>query len=661
MNIPNLKSNARKLLIITGVLVAVFFLGSRWGAQPKHASSESAGHDHTESTAQDTLWTCVMHLQIKRSEPGLCPICSMELVPMSEADETAGANDRQLVMNEADKKLANIVTAAVERKFVDAQVRMVGKLEYDETKVKSISSWVNGRVDRLYVDYVGIQVAKGDHLVSLYSPDLVTGQEELIEAKRRVDNQGKEKSEFLRNSDLRSLESAREKLRLWGLSESQVREIEVSRKPDDHILINSPQAGIVIQKSLTEGQYVETGSHLLTVADLTSLWVKLDAYESDLQWLHYGQSVEIETEAYPGEIFSGLIAFIDPAVDPTTRTVKVRVNVDNPQQRLKPGMFVRATVHAKLAKGGKVMDAKLAGKWIAPMHPEIIRDQPGACPICGMDLVRAETLGYVTADSDEDAPLVIPATAVLRTGRRAVVYVDVPGADHPTYEGREIVLGVRAGDYYLVEGGLAEDERVVVQGNFNIDSAMQIKAQPSMMSMPGEQVSTDQAAALAPIRETLAPVYQTYLDVQPPMMQDDLATAQSAFALFAAQAAGVDMTRFPEPDQHDAWMTASKAFIEASTLAEQASSLDELRSAYDGASKQVLALERLFGHAGDQPYYEAYCPMAFGTGASWLQTASGIQNPFMGTSMPACGEIKNTFIAHTASGSQPAAAGAHNH
>ncbi|MFP6616702.1 MAG: efflux RND transporter periplasmic adaptor subunit, partial [Candidatus Hydrogenedentota bacterium] len=473
-----------KVVIAMAVLAATFYLGTQWGGTPTPSLPRQSLEEHSEETVHETTWTCIMHLQIKRSEPGLCPVCGMDLVPMDDSAGDGDIGDRQLVMNEWDKKLAAIVTAPVERRYVDAQVRMVGKLEYDETKVKSISSWVNGRIDRTYVDYVGIQVEKGDHLVSLYSPDLVTGQEELIEAKRRVDRGGKEKSQFLRDSDLRSLDSAREKLRLWGLSEEQVKKIETSEKPEDHILINSPQAGIVIHKALNEGEYVQTGTHIYTVADLSSLWVKLDAYESDLQWLHYGQSVQLETEAYAGEIFNGLIAFIDPVVNDATRTVKVRVNVENTEHRLKPGMFVRATVIAKLAKSGKVMNLKLAGKWIAPMHPEIIRDEPGICPVCNMDLVKAETLGYVTADSDQDAPLVIPATAVLRTGRRAVVYIEVPNTDRAIYEGREITLGARAGDFYLVQSGLAEGEQIVVQGNFNIDSALQIMAKRSMMSMP---------------------------------------------------------------------------------------------------------------------------------------------------------------------------------
>ena len=162
---------------------------------------------------------------------------------------------------------------------------------------------------------------------------------------------------------------------------------------------------------------------------------------------------------------------------------KVRVNLANPTGKLKPEMFVKAVVRTAVASGGRVMDPELAGKWICPMHPEVVRAEQGACDVCEMDLVTTESQGYVALRADEaEKPLVIPATAPLVTGTRAIVYVEVPDAEEPTYEGREIVLGPRAGDWYLVRSGLREGERVVTRGNFKIDSALQIRAKPSMMN-----------------------------------------------------------------------------------------------------------------------------------------------------------------------------------
>ncbi|MHC4656875.1 MAG: heavy metal-binding domain-containing protein, partial [Planctomycetota bacterium] len=171
---------------------------------------------------------------------------------------------------------------------------------------------------------------------------------------------------------------------------------------------------------------------------------------------------------------------------------------DNTEGKLKPEMFVRAVVRSRVAGGGKVMAPEMAGKWICPMHPAVVKTEAGNCNICGMDLVTTESLGYVV-DTPKQAPMVIPASAPLITGVRAVVYVQVPGAEKPTYEGREIVLGSRAGDYYIVKSGLAEGEIVVTNGNFKIDSALQIQAKPSMMNpegtaVPGHHQGTDHKA-----------------------------------------------------------------------------------------------------------------------------------------------------------------------
>jgi Cu(I)/Ag(I) efflux system membrane fusion protein len=361
---------------------------------------------------------------------------------------------------------------------------MVGKVDYDESRVKEIAAWVPGRIDRLYVDFTGILVRKGDHMVYLYSPQLLSAQAELLQAAKAI-KETAGATELIKRSSIATLEAAREKLRLLGLLNEQIEEIEKTGKTTDHLTIYAPIGGIVIAKHANAGDYVETGAKIYTIADLSEVWVKLDAYESDLPWIRYRQQVEFTTEAYPGELFKGTISFIDPVLNPITRTVKVRVNVANPDGRLKPEMFVRAIVRSKVAGEGMVVDEDMAGKWICPMHPSVVKAEPGTCDICGMDLVTTESLGYVTAAEPNEAPLVIPASAPLITGTRAVVYVRLAGKEKPTFEGREIVLGPRAGDYYLVKAGLAEGDLVVTKGNFKIDSALQIQAKPSMMNPQG--------------------------------------------------------------------------------------------------------------------------------------------------------------------------------
>ncbi|MFQ5506450.1 MAG: efflux RND transporter periplasmic adaptor subunit, partial [Planctomycetota bacterium] len=620
------------LLVLMLVLMAgSFFLGR--GCRPE---PEAPGKPATREADLATLWTCSMHPQIKLKKPGKCPICGMDLVPLTEGGD--GAGPRTLTMSESDRKLAEIVTAPVKRDFVSARIRMVGKVAYDETRVKTISAWVAGRIDRMYVDYTGIRVRKGDHLVWLYSPDLLTAQEELLEAKKQVEKSRAGDSEFLRQSNLRSLESAREKLRLLGFDEDQVAAVEKQGRAEDHMLIRAPLGGIVIHKAAKEGDYTRTGTKLYSIADLSRLWVKLDAYESDLPWIRFGQKVKIHAEAHPGETFEGRISFIDPVLDARTRTVKVRVNVANPDGRLKPEMFVRGTVESRIAGGGKVMDPRLAGKWIGPMHPEVVKDAPGSCDVCGMPLVRVEELGLVTAVAQK--PLVVPRTAVLRTGRRAVVYVEKKGTDKPTYEGREVILGPRAGDHYIVLAGLREGEQVVVNGSFKIDSALQILAKPSMMSMPGEnEAGTNEPPEAREIRAELEPVFGAYFQLHGLLVEDDLSGAVKAFAKLEAAVRSVHMSHFKGPD-HELWMELAKRLIEAAEPGAKADAIEKARIRFRTASTLILELERKFGHGGKTVYRLAFCPMAFDNGASWLQTTDEVQNPYLGQDMPGCGEVK---------------------
>lgn len=442
-------------------------------------------HNH-EAQTPGTIWTCAMHPQVRLPEPGQCPICTMNLVPLEDSGGDDMAGMRRFTTTEATKELMKIQTSVVERRFVPAEIRMVGKIDYDETKLGYITAWVPGRLDRLYVDYTGVQVKKGDHMVYLYSPEVLAGQDELRRAAESAKRVRPDSPEVLKRAAEASLEASRDKLRRWGLTDSQIEEAERTGISSDHITVYAPMGGTVIERFGQEGMYVKEGTTIYTIADLSKVWLLLDAYETDLPWLHLGQSVEFTTQAYPGESFTGKITFIDPVLDPTTRTVKVRVNVPNEKGRLKPEMFARAIVRAQVATGGRVMDPGLAGKWMGPMHPEIVKDHEGNCDICGMKLVRTEELGYVSATAGaEDMPLVIPASAALQTGKRSVVYIEVPDQDKPTYEGREITLGPRTGEYYIVLEGLVEGERVVTNGNFKIDSAMQIMAKPSMMNPQG--------------------------------------------------------------------------------------------------------------------------------------------------------------------------------
>ena len=726
--------------------------------------------EQTKAAAQKEtqLWTCSMHPQIKLPKPGKCPICFMDLIPLEpSSDDTGGLRELSVSPNAA--RLMQIETVPVERRFVTARVHMVGKVDYDETRVSHITAWVPGRLDRLFVDYTGVPVKKGEHMVSIYSPELLTAQQELLQALKAVKELQNSGETIVRQTTTAMVESAREKLRLLGLTEEQVKRIEKRGIADDHVTIYSPVGGIVVNKHAQEGMYVQTGTRIYTIADLSAVWVNLDAYESDLAWLRYGQHVSFTAEAYPGEAFTGTIAFIHPVLDEATRTVKVRVNVPNKDGRLKPGMFVRAVVAAKMGTNGRVMNASLAGKWICPMHPEIVKDKPGTCDICGMPLVKAENLGYVGKQPREsDKPLVIPATAALLTGKRAVVYVEKPNTDVPTFEGRQIVLGPKAGDEYVVKRGLASGERVVTKGNFKLDAELQIKAKPSMMTPSGgmagmdhgggsdtakkgkgdadmnlpvvfiDQVqdvvtvvtravntsveslvdvhaayravtetvnavdgsvlegyplqlwkeysmllgndgavgesvtSSDDASRLADttrqhlgrmrnafmlsqkkqtepapeisdtFRAQLSVVVDRYVDIQSALAQDNVDAAAKAAGKGVEALADVDMELL-SGQSHMHWMTARDELAPLLKKLAAQSDLEEARKDFSLLSEALAPVVREF-HPADSKLYWFHCPMAFDNrGANWLQKDDDTRNPYFGSAMLKCGDVREVI------------------
>ena len=452
-----------------------YLIGSRSQTTVQKVGTDQAEKEHIR------YWTCSMHAQINAPRQGKCPICFMDLVPVYETSRGGQSEKLRLTLSETARELAEIETTAVEYRPLSAIVRMVGKVEYDESRLAYVSAWVPGRIDKLYVNYVGIRVTKGDHLIYLYSPELRTAQEEFLIASRRLQSARQRGDADETASAIAVREATQKKLQLWGILPAQIEELEKTGRSNDHMTIFSPIGGTVIAREAYEGKYVQAGERLFTISDLGTVWAVLDAYETDLSWLRYGETVEFETDAFPGEVFRGRIAFIQPFVNEMTRTVKVRVNIPNPGERLKPGMFVRARVEVTLTEAGRVKEPDLAGKWMCPMHPEVVKDTTGICDICEMKLAEAVTLGFGRPDVPEKKVLSIPLSAPLLTGTRAVVYVEQRDANDVTYAAREIKLGPPAGDYYVVLSGLEEGQRVVTRGNFKIDAALQIQGKPSMM------------------------------------------------------------------------------------------------------------------------------------------------------------------------------------
>jgi len=400
-----IRSNFKTIIVII-VIILSFSLGVIISKSKNHQIASTDKENNTKaqsdnSAPQDTIWTCAMHPQIRLNKPGKCPICGMDLIPLKPGTATV-SNPRQLRMSETAKKLAQIQTTPVIRSFANRETRMLGKISYDETRLAYITAWVPGRLDKLYADFTGISVSKGDPLVYLYSPQLLSAQEELIQAQKakRTLAQG---SSILRSAAEATFTSAKKKLVLYGLTKKQIDKILTTSQTSDHLTIYAPLGGIVVHKNALEGMYVKTGTRIYTIADLSQLWVYFDAYESDLSWLQVGQQVTFTTLSLPGETFQATISFIDPILDKKTRTVKVRAIVDNKEGELKPDMFVSGYVKSTLNINGKIVNNLSSNKL-----------------------------------SKSQAPLLIPATAPLLTGKRAVVYVEIPNEEGPLFEGRVV-------------------------------------------------------------------------------------------------------------------------------------------------------------------------------------------------------------------------------
>lgn len=415
------------LLIASGLLLGWLFFHN---SAPEKTETATEIHDH--AAEGHDVWTCSMHPQIRKEEPGDCPICGMDLIPLQQSNTVI--DDQAIEMSESAMKLAEVQTSVVTRGNVSKEVRLYGKIQVDERLVRTQTAHIPGRVEQLLVNVTGENVRKGQLIAKVYSPELLTAQKELHEALTMADKYPA------------MLDAAREKLRLWKLSDQQIADIEKSATATTVFDVFATTSGIVTNRKVNPGDYVSTGDVLFEMADLSRVWALFDAYESDLSWISLGQNLEFTAQAIPGKTFSGKVTFIDPVVDASSRITRVRVEVPNPGLKFKPEMFVNGIIQAKQVGSG---------------------DQ-----------------------------LIIPQSAVLWTGTRSVVYVKLPGADHPTFKMREITLGNSMKNTYVVMDGLAEGEEIVTNGAFSVDAAAQLAGKVSMMNPAGEKVSTGSHAGM---------------------------------------------------------------------------------------------------------------------------------------------------------------------
>ncbi len=605
------KTNVTWILFATGAVLVAFAVG-RWTS----GDGEAAHRTEPEEPARETVYYCPMHPEQTSTNPdATCPICGMDLVAGDPDDE----DDRDLPrlrLSERSMALMNVEVSPVERRTIEAPLHFLGRLEADETRLRDVVARSSGYVEQLYANYQWQMVAEGEPLAEIYSPEVRAAARELLVNQSGVlaGNQG-------------ALEGAKGRLTRLGVSADQIAEILETGEAPRTFQIRSPITGHIMNLSGREGHWLDEGDRLVQIMNPSGLWLQLDVYERDLAWLRRGLPVAFTVEAFPGEAFAGEVSFIDPHLDPRSRTVRVRVDVPNPELRLKPGMFARGSILMRIGEP----------------RPDLLEAPPPIDDIAGI------------RDEAAEPPLLIPASAPLITGRRAIVYVKDPDAERPTFEGRRIVLGSRAGDYYLVREGLDEGELVVTRGAFKIDSELQIRGRPSMMSARWEEEPDpapepedyrdppEPADFAAEVPESfgqeLRPLVRGYLDLATALAADDFEGARDGVGTLHEALLEIGQHRL-DGDAHMAWMERYEAVHVLSHRMEHADAIEGIRAHLQELTREIEHIAVSFGVGQLPTLYRVYCPMAHDDeGATWLQDHDTVDNAYFGASMLRCGEV----------------------
>ena len=553
------------------ILIVGLVLG--WGFRAI-TSDNTAPHAHEAGEGLPSIWTCSMHPNIKLPEAGDCPICGMDLIPASQ--ESAGSSNPQaLQMTEEAMAMAQVQTLVVGEGNAKKELTLSGKIQADERENASLTVKFPGRIEKLYVTFTGEQVKAGQKLATLYSPELMNAQKELLEAART-------KATFPQ-----LYQASKEKLTLWKLSAAQIAEIERAGVVKEKWDILADQSGVVIQKNVSVGDYVATGSVLFTVTNLNKLWLLLDVYETDLPSVSLGDEIQYTVAGRAGNPFTAKVSFIDPLLNAQTRAASIRAEIPNVGNSLKPEMFVTARLRNK--------------------------------------------------NSQSPANLLIPRTAVLWSGKRSVVYVKVPNSSVAAFEMREVQVS-RQGEEYRIESGLSSGEEIAIQGVFAIDASAQLSGKQSMMSRPVGSYTEISAE----FSGNLSEVVTQYFKLKNALVKDQVTPAKSAGNDMSQVLAKVDASKFKGTEK-TAWATVKNKLRDALAKVKGAKDIAELRKHFEQVSTEVIFLSENYGVNQDLVYKD-YCPMAFNNkGAYWLSETKEITNPYFGASMLACGEVKQTY------------------
>jgi Cu(I)/Ag(I) efflux system membrane fusion protein len=505
--------------------------------------------------------------------------------------------------------LAEIQTSRVARKKATKQIRLTGKVEVDQRKVYVQPSHIPGRIEGLSVEFEGEYVEENQPIATIYSPDLIAAQEELLEALRTGD------------SNPEMVEAARQKLRQWKLSQQQIEAIEEKGRVQEEMTIQADVSGIIHKQMVHEGDYVNKGTRLFKIAQIDRVWVLFDAYQNDIPFVDEGDQIEFTVSSLPGRTFSSEVTFVDPVMNEQSRVASIRAEARNVNGMLKPGMFAEGILQAHLDERGK--------------------------------------------------QLTVPKSAVMWTGERSVVYVRQPNQDKPVFRLRQVVLGPSLGDTYVIREGLSEGEKVVTHGTFAVDAAAQLADKPSMMNQKNErpgppqqkeqqhsghthaQASGQQETAgtgksnqplqwPATEKETYRNVVQAYLTLKDQLVSDREASNSASKLLETLQA--VEMESF-SGQAHMMWMELQNTLKENSRAISETQKIKQQRRHFIALSNGMITLVKKFKPPVDRLYIQ-FCPMADNDqGATWLSSEEQIRNPYFGDMMLTCGNVREEIEA----------------
>ncbi len=613
MKSKKIKIGKRDVVLIAIALIMGLALGSIFFGSTKTVTIDE--HDHSaEASADQTIWTCSMHPQIKKDAPGDCPICGMDLIPLETIDNGEEADPNEIQMTKSAMKLAEVQTFIVKEGAPEKSVYLLGKVKADERNVSVLTARFGGRIEKLYINYTGQHVKKGQKLASIYSPNLITAQRELLEAAKYKD------------TNPSFYDATRSKLKLWDLSEEQIKSIENSGEPSVYFDILSPITGTVTRRDIAIGDYVKEGNPLFEVVDLSRVWIMFDAYESDLPWIKKGDKIDFTIQSLPGKTYSAKVTYIDPFINASTRVAQVRVEMRNSGLKFKPEMFVNGILQSNIAKNTN--------------------------------------------------QLLIPKTSILWTGKRAVVYVKVPNRESPSFIYREIVLGPETGNFYVVSQGLHEGEEIVTNGVFKIDASAQLAGKPSMMNPSGGAGSTphdmskmgtdgsssemtdEEMEAMeksekkpvslsketpAEFKKQLGNVVTAYLKMKDGFVATDETKVEKEAKTVLAELEKVDMGLL-KGDAHIQWMKLLKPIKDNLNGIVAMKEIEMKRSHFVILSDALTKAIDMFGTETGKPIYLEFCPMANNDkGAFWISADKEIKNPYYGEQMMTCGEVKRKF------------------